>query len=187
MQRILFTSLFGLFFSLSINSFAQEEFAYSKPSPRKNSTPYMKLIAENASDPSYFTAGNNDRITNITMKAIRHFLVNFGEVSNETWYSTPDMFVAMFTLNDVDYRVDYDRKGNWIETYRSYKEMKMSHDLRQSVKSSYWDYHIYLVQEIEKPRHPIMYIVHLENKTKLINLQVSDGVVFEWQKFSKSK
>src|SRR5215468_8929625 len=107
MQRILFTSLFGLFVTLSINSLAQEEFAYSKPSVRKNPTPYMKLIAENASEPTYFASGNNDRITNITMKAIRHFLVNFGEVSNEMWYSTPEMFVAMFTLNDVEYRVDY--------------------------------------------------------------------------------
>ena len=187
MQRFLFTSLFGVFVTLSINSSAQEEFAYSNPSTQKNSAPYMKLIAENASAPTYYTPGTNDRITNITMRAIRHFLVHFGEVSNEVWYSTPDMFVAMFKLNDIDYRVDYDRKGNWIETYRTYNESKMSHDLRQSVKSSYWDYHIYLVQEIEQARHPVTYIVHLENKTKLVNLQISDGVILEWQKFTKSK
>jgi len=187
MQRILFTSLFGLFVTFSISCSAQEEFAYSKPFPRKNPTLYMKLIAENASEPTYYTPGNSDKITNITMRAIRHFLVHFGEVSNEIWYSTPDLFVAMFTLNDIDYRVDYDRKGNWIETYRTYNETKMSQELRQSVKSSYWDYHIYLVQEIEQPRHPVTYIVHLENKTKLINLQISDGIIFEWQKFNKSK
>jgi len=187
MKKILFTSLFGLLVALSINCSAQEEFAYSKTTPRKNPMPYMKLIAENVSEPTYYTPDNNDKITNITLRAIRHFLVNFGEVSNEIWYSTPDMFVAMFRLSDIDYRVDYDRKGNWIETYRTYDETKMSSDLRSSVKSSYWDYHIYLVQEIEQPRHPVTYIVHLENKTKLINLQVSDGVIFEWQKFSKSK
>jgi len=187
MQRILFTSLFGLFVTFSINCSAQEEFAYSNPSPRKSPTPYMKLIAENISEPTYYTPGNNDKITNITMRAIRHFLVHYGEVSNEVWYSTPDMFVAMFKLNDIDYRVDYDRKGNWIETYRTYGESKMSRELRQSVKSDYWDYHIYQVQEIEQPRHPVTYIVHLENKTKLINLQISDGVILEWQKFNKSK
>jgi hypothetical protein len=187
MQRILFTSLFGLFTTLSLSCLAQDEFAYSRISSRKNPTSYMKLVVENASGPTYYTAGSNDKITNITMRAIRHFLVNFSEVSNELWYSTPDMFVAMFKLNDIDYRVDYDRNGNWIETYRTYNETKMSYELRQSVKSSYGGYNIYLVQEIEQPLHPITYIVHLENKTELINLQVSDGVIFEWQKFNKSK
>lgn len=179
MQRILFTSLFALLITIAKSSTAQDEFAVPKPSSRKSLTSYMKLIAENASEPTYYTSGNNDKITNITMRAVRHFLVNFGEVSNEVWYSTPEMFVAMFKLNDIDCRVDYDRKGNWIGTYRTYDETKMSRELRQSVKSSYGDYHIYLVQEIEQPRHPITYIVRLENKTKLINLKVSDGVVFE--------
>ena len=187
MQRILFTSLFVLLITITKSSTAQDDFAHPKKSARTSLTSYMKLIAENASEPTYYTTTNNDKITNITMRAIRHFLVNFGEVSNEIWFSTPEMFVAMFKLNDIDCRVDYDRNGNWIETYRTYDETKMSHELRQSVKSSYSDYHIYLVQEIEQPRHPITYIVHLENKTELINLQVSDGVIFEWQKFKKSK
>jgi hypothetical protein len=137
MQRLLFTSLFGLFATLSLNCSAQEEFAYSTTSPQKSPTPYMKLIAEKASEPNYYSVGNSDKITNITMRAIRHFLVNFGEVSNEIWYSTPDMFIAMFKLNDIDFRVDYDRNGNWIETYRTYKETKMSHELRSSAKSLY--------------------------------------------------
>ena len=186
MKRILFTSLLGLLIA-TVSCKAQEEFAYSKTSSRKGATSYMRIIAENAADPTYYTHYDNDKITNITSRAIRHFLVNFSEVSNETWYSTPELFVAMFKLNDIDYRVDYDRNGNWIETYRTYDETKMSPDLRQSVMSSYWDYHIYLVQEIQQLRHPVTYIIHLENKTKLINLQVSDGVVYEWQKFNKSK
>lgn len=187
MKRILLTGFLGLPLVVALNCTAQEEFAYSKTSSRKGVTSYMRLIAENVADPVYYNAGNNNKITNITSRAVRHFLVHFSEVSNETWYCTPGMFVAMFKLNDIDYRVDYDNKGNWIETYRTYDETKMSPDLRQGIKSSYWDYHIYLVQEVEQPSHPIVYIVHLENKTKLINLQVSDGVVMEWQKFNKSK
>lgn len=185
MKRILFTSLLGLLTAV-VSCKAQEEFAYPKISSRKGATSYMRLIAENVADPSYTTNGN-EKITNITSRAVRHFLVNFSEVSNETWYSTPDLFVAMFKLNDIDYRVDYDRYGNWIETYRTYGETKMSRELKDIVNSSYWDYHIYLVQEIQQPLHPVTYIIHLENKTRLINLQVSDGVIYEWQKFNKSK
>jgi hypothetical protein len=41
------------------------------------------------------------------------------------------------------------------------------------------------VQEIERPREPFTYVVHLEGKTKLINLRVSDGEMDQWQKFDK--
>ncbi|HET9826053.1 MAG TPA: hypothetical protein VFP87_12015 [Chitinophagaceae bacterium] len=187
MKQILFTSFFVPLLTIVINCTAQQELAYSKTSSRKGGTSYMRLIAENVADPTYYSRGESEKITNITTRAIRHFLVNFNEVSNETWYSTPDLFVAMFKLNDIDYRVDYDRNGNWIETYRTYDQTKMSPELKQAVESAYWDYHVYLVQEIEQALHPILYVVHLENKRKLINLQVSDGVVYEWQNFNKSK
>jgi len=43
------------------------------------------------------------------------------------------------------------------------------------------------VQEIEKPRETFTYVVHLEGKTKLINLRVSNGEMDEWQKIDKSE
>ena len=113
--------------------------------------------------------------------------MDFPEVSNENWFCTEELFVAMFTLDDVNYRVDYDRKGNWIETFRTYNEKSLPEDVRQSVKVSYYDYNIYLVQEIQQPFHPNVYIVHLDGKKRLINLQVCNGVIHEWQKFKKSK
>ena len=69
---------------------------------------------------------------NISTRAIRDFVMNFPEISNETWFCTADLFVAMFTLNDITYRIDYDRKGNWIETFRTYNETNMPSDLRQN-------------------------------------------------------
>jgi len=123
----------------------------------------------------------------INVNALRHFARNFNDASSEKWLATPDLVVALFSFRDIDYRVDYNsRNGNWIETFRTYGEAKMSADLKQSVQSSYYDYTIFQVQEIEQPLHPVNYIVHLSGKAKLINLRIYDGQVEEEQKFKES-
>jgi|SRR5689334_5169888 len=128
--------------------------------------------------------GRND----INVNALRHFAKNFTDASSERWYETRDLVVALFSLRDIDYRVDYNvRNGNWIETFRTYSEAKMSADLKQSVKSSYHEYTIFQVQEIEQPLHPVNYIVHLEGKAKLINLRIYDGEMQEEQNFRQSQ
>ena len=63
----------------------------------------------------------------------------------------------------------------------------MEGDLRYAVKSTYYDYEITLVHEIESPNAPVTYIVQLLGKTKVINLRICDGEIEEWQKFEISK
>ena len=124
----------------------------------------------------------------VNVNALRHFARNFNDASSEKWLATPDLVVALFSFRDIDYRVDYNsRNGNWIETFRTYGEAKMSADLKQSVQSSYYDYTIFQVQEIEQPLHPVNYIVHLSGKARLINLRIYDGQVEEEQKFKESE
>jgi hypothetical protein len=104
----------------------------------------------------------------ININALRHFVRNFNDTSSEKWFATRNLVVALFSFHDIDYRVDYNsRNGNWIETFRTYGEAKMSPDLKQSVQSSYYDYTIFQVPGIEQPLHPVNYIVHLSGKAKL--------------------
>ena len=145
----------------------------------KDIVSYVRLVTNDAPGPAY----RND----ISVKAVRHFLINFNNASNEKWYDAPDRFVAMFTLNNTDYRVDYDKKGNWIETFRTYGETKLPPDVRDIVKSSYYDYTIFLVQEIEIPLDTVTYFIHLDGKMKLINLRICKGEIEEWQNFNKSE
>lgn len=179
MKKSVFTACTGILVGLVISTTAKGQIAFSEMQSRKAVPFYLRSNKESVFNPTYHN--------NISIRAIRHFLVNFDEVFNEEWYCTTDMFVAMFRLNDIGYRVDYNKKGNWIETFRTYDETKLPSDLRQSVEGEYPDYHIFLVQEIEQPLHAVTYIVHLEGKTKLINLRVCNGVIEEWQNFDKSK
>ena len=112
---------------------------------------------------------------------------SYKDVSGEKWFEMKSGFVAMFSLDDIDYQVAYNKKGNWIRTIRSYGEVKLSQDLRHTIKSIYYDYDINRVQEIEKPVDPIAYIIQLVGKTELINLRICDGEMTVLQKFNKSK
>jgi hypothetical protein len=132
------------------------------------------------------TAVNVSR-NDINVNALRHFAKNFNDASREKWYATRDLVVALFSFRDIDYRVDYNiRNGNWIETFRTYSEANMSPDLKQAVRSSYHEYNIFQVQEIEQPLHPVNYIIHLQGKARLINVRIYDGQIQQEQKFRQS-
>jgi hypothetical protein len=177
MKKILFTGFTGIFLALLISIVANGQLALNKTQSSKNIASYVRSVTKDVPGAAY----RND----INVRAVRHFLRNFNNVSNEEWYDAPDRFVVMFTLNNIDYRVDYDKKGNWIETFRTYDETKLPPDVSNIIKSSYYDYTIFQVQEIEMHLYPITYIIHLDGKTKLINLKVCNGEIEEWQNFNK--
>ncbi len=123
----------------------------------------------------------------VSPSVVRIFLKAYKDVSDEKWIEVKDGFVAMFTRNGMDYQVAYTKRGNLVHTIRSYDEDKMSQELRHVVKSTYYDYNINRVHEIETPRDPITYVVQLEGKKDLINLKLYEGEMEEIQKFNKSK
>ena len=180
MKKHLVSEFVGIFLSLAISVTAKGQFILSKSQTSKEVTTYVRSVEKDAAAQGY----RND----INVRAVRHFLRNFDNVSNEAWYDAPEMFVVTFTLNDINYRVDYDKQGGWIETFRTYDETKLLPDIRDIiVKSSYRDYKIFQVQEIQLRLHPINYIIHMEGKTNLINVRIYDGEIQECEKFEKSK
>jgi len=178
MKKIVFIGI-GTLITLVITVTTAGQSAYIKLEYPTASHFQMGPTKENVFVPNY----HNE----INARAMRHFLTNFAEAANEKWYFIGNLFVVTLTLKGMDYRVDYSKKGRWIETIRTYAETELSADLRRTVKNSYRDFDISLVQDIQQPSHPIVYIIHLESKTKLIKLQVCNGVMDEWQKFEKSK
>ena len=65
-------------------------------------------------------SGNASRVSvRVAPEVIRNFLKRFGEVPNEKWFDVGSGFVAMFHLDDMDYQVAFDKKGNWLRTIRS--------------------------------------------------------------------
>lgn len=125
--------------------------------------------------------------TKVNSKALKNFARSYKEVANEKWYNGRDGQVAMFTVNGVENRVGYDKKGNWVNTIRTYDEGKLPQDVRHAVKSNYYDYNINLVQEIETPYNPTTYLIQLIGKTEIISLRMCEGEMIVLKKYNKSE
>jgi len=179
MKKKIFT---GINFALAMLVVNLISYGQAAVTSRRLSNPASS--AENAvSESAVRILGRHD----VYSKAMKSFTRSFRNVSNEKWYEVDNALIATFTSDDIDCRVDYNKKkGYWLHTMRTYDETKMPGDLRHAVKSTYYDYEINLVHEIESPNAPVTYIVQLIGKTKVIKLRICEGEMEEWQKFEKS-
>jgi hypothetical protein len=176
MKKIL--STFTLF------AFAQCAFSQNLQSSAssENQAISVTLRSDNETAPTERPVYLND----INMKAVRDFKQTYKTVTDEKWSEMPDGLRVVFTLNGIRYRLDYEKNGSWLHTIRYYDEKKLPTEVRCLVAGNYLDHTITLVEEIEKPRNTLTYIIHLEGKTDWINIKVCDGEIEEWLKFNKS-
>jgi len=125
----------------------------------------------------------------VSTKAIRNFKKLFKNVSDEKWYEMPDGYRVKFSKKDnqssVSYKVDYDKEGNWMHTIRSYDEKELAKNIRDRVKTTYFDYSIILVDEVIMPLNQSTYVIHLEGATNWINVRIANGEMDELQKYNK--
>ncbi|MBO9205195.1 MULTISPECIES: hypothetical protein [Niastella] len=122
---------------------------------------------------------------NLPIKAVRSFKTTWQHVDNESWYEVPDGYRARFNNNGVLYLVTYNKKGNWLHTLRQYEEFRLDRDIRSAVKSIYFDYNIILVEEIEQAMKPLVYVIHMEDKTRFLNIRVCNGELEEMAEINK--
>jgi len=177
MKKVVLTSVSGICLLMSTVIAVNGQLATNHIKPPG------RFIILNKTEPE----NSPDFVGRVNPPVIRNFLKTYKDVSGEKWIEVKDGFVAMFNYNGMDYQVAYTKKGNLLRTIRSCTEDKMPTDLRHIVKSTYYDYEITRVHEIEIPLAPITYVVQLVGKKELINLGIYDGNMEELQKFNKSK
>jgi hypothetical protein len=111
---------------------------------------------------------------NVHIKAVRDFKTTYPEVNNESWYIFPDGYRARFISDSAINLITYNKRGKWLNSISKYDESKLNRDVKELVKSVYYDYKIILVEEIEQPNKPVIWLVHLEDNVSLKNIMVSD-------------
>jgi hypothetical protein len=108
----------------------------------------------------------------IHIRAVRHFMTTYKEVDTESWYVLPNGYRARFEQDGVVYYVTYDKRGYWLNTIRQYSEQHADREILDRVKMIYDSYRIFLVEEIEYPGKPLMYMVHMENNGSWRNIRI---------------
>jgi hypothetical protein len=123
--------------------------------------------------------------SSIHIRAVRDFLKRTKSTPCAEWAAVNNGFVVKYVVNDRRCRTVYNKRGDFLYTIRQYAESQMTKESRTAVKSRYFDYEITLVEEIERPSQPLTYVVHLEDATTIINVQVKDGEVELVEEFTK--
>lgn len=111
----------------------------------------------------------------INMRAVRDFMCRYEKATDAVWYGVHKGFVVRFFVDSNMARSAYKSNGNWIYTIKQYPESKMLKSVRHLVKSTYYDYEITLVEEIEVPDENVKYVVHLQDKISWKNVLVANG------------
>ena len=121
----------------------------------------------------------------INIKAVRDLYYSYGDNNNETWYATDYGFRAKFVKDSVAFMADYNKKGAWLHTIKTFHENKLSPDIRRKVRSYYFDYHISMVQQIDSPAE-VIYLVTIEDARSWIVLQLWDDNMEERAGYQKA-
>lgn len=109
-----------------------------------------------------------------TGKAVRNFKRYYKHIYNETWFAIPNGHRARFVESGIRHDVTFDKRGNWLYTIRQYKENLCPKDIRSQIRSIYSNYSVILVEEIERPMKPLVYVVHMEDQRTFKNIQLCD-------------
>jgi hypothetical protein len=121
----------------------------------------------------------------ITERALKNFKKSFKESSLASWYQAKDGgYVAKFEKNQIQTRVNYDRKGNWTGTIRSYREKNLPKDVRHLVRSNYYDYTIFFVDEVTVG-DKTAYLVKIEDAKTFMTIRVIDGEMDVYESYIK--
>lgn len=118
------------------------------------------------------------------VKATRDLWTRVGEQKKETWYKLPKGYLATYMEEGIESRHVYDQKGNWKYSMRTYQENHLPADVREVVKSNYYDYSIGWVKEV-KQGEDVVYVVHVENGAEWKDLSVQNGEIQVLKAFCK--
>jgi hypothetical protein len=107
-------------------------------------------------------------------KAARDFWKRAGEQKEEQWYKLPEGYQAEYADGQVKGRYMYDRKGIWVYSILTYGEERLPEDVRQLVRSTYFDFGIRWVKEVNQLQN-LVYVIHIENDKAWKDVAVQDG------------
>ncbi len=171
MKKILQALTIGCTFILAFDkpAFTQNSMKSTEP-VFKNLMPsahYLGILSNPNLTGAYLLSRNE-----INTRAMRDFLDRFEKIDNALWFLGSDGgFEAYFIQDGYGDRVIYNKKGGWLKSLIMYGEGKLPPDIRREVKSVYFDFSIFLVEEVQT-YEGVEYVVYLEDKLKYVLIKV---------------
>jgi hypothetical protein len=170
MKPQLFLPAFIMLTILILNQANAQQVAVNYTSGKHFKTANNKVV--NAASVST----KNNMFNNINMSAMRDFTTKYKDVNNASWYEANGGYVAKFTAGEATTTVTYKKNGEWFYTITGYSEKKMPKEVRALVKSTYYDYTIVNIEEIQVPnKDNNIFLVNVQDATTIKVIRVCDG------------
>lgn len=151
-----------------------------------NAAAAITSIAENNLLP--FSGENSSKkadASTVNIRATKDFSKTFKNVNNQTWYKVGTGYIANFLSEGVDYRINYDNKGRWQSNLLTYTEDHLPFEVRDLVKSRFYDYTIFVCYEYQFTEGKA-YIIKMEDAKSYKTLKVYDGEIISEEDLIKS-
>ncbi|MEO8414757.1 MAG: hypothetical protein ABI472_13915 [Ginsengibacter sp.] len=182
MKKILFAVIAG---SVSMLAIKNGAIAQTSNKLKLFDAPGNALVV----DVSNSAKGKTATLDDINTKALNNFKKAYKEATSVKWVKGNLAITAEFASNGIQTVVYYDTKGRWQGSVKNYKEEKFNSKVRGIVKSTYYDYKIDYVQEIETiDTHGIpTYLAYIEDDTNFRVVRIDDGLMDVYQQYKKQK
>jgi hypothetical protein len=112
--------------------------------------------------------------TSVNFRALRDFSRKFKLASDTRWHKVSDGFVADYLLAGIKCKSAYNNKGSWVYTIRYYGEKQLPTEVRNLVRSTYFDFTITQVEEVSVPEN-LIYLVHIQDGNAWKIVHIADG------------
>jgi hypothetical protein len=126
-------------------------------------------------------------LNDVNVRAMRDFVQRYGERDDVKWHNSNGGYIAVFFRDSIQYRVMYSSRGDLSYVMKYYEEKQMPRNIRAIVKGTYYDYKIYIVQEVEIPDRPSVYLINLQGETDWKKVKLCQGDMEVVEDFKKGK
>ena len=118
-------------------------------------------------------------------RASKDFNKRFKPTDRASWFELSDGYAVRCNVEGVDTKAYYDRKGRWYATIRSYDQDKLPNDIRKQVRSTYYDYTIYVVDEVTVG-DVTAYLVKISDQKSLKTIRLVNGEMDVYEDYLKN-
>lgn len=122
----------------------------------------------------------------VSSKTLDAFAKMFKGASDVRWFELDNKFLVKFRKDGRENTALFNAKGMHIYTISYGSEKNLPMDIKQRVKTAYFDYLITLVVEVNS-LGATAWITKLEDKKRIIILKVADDEMEETENYLKSK
>jgi len=161
--------------------------AYTQ-SPLSTENLYAKTFFESNGAPVTLNENKDTAVVlpaGLNLRALKGFNKMYKKVSDAKWYNSGRKGSMVHFSNDAARIVIfYDKSGQQISSIRYYSEKELPFEVRDRVKSKYYDFSIFLVTEVTVG-DITAYLVKIEDKTCWKTIKVLDGEMEVTEEFDK--